>query len=100
MTGFVTTPGTAAAILAGIEQAMDARGLPRYWTTGAYPIHTGPHAGYVFIPADDTILNTPLMGSPVRTPKDFPEFDALVEALGGLDARVEIDPETLSNLEP
>lgn len=92
MIGFVTTPEIAAAILSGIEQAMSSRGLPNYWTTGSYPIHSGAHAGMTFIPADDTILNTPLMGRPSLTPQDFSEFSQLVAILGGLDARVEIDP--------
>lgn len=95
MIGFIVTAETAAAVLAGIDAAMDARGLPRYWTTGSYPIHSGPHAGMVFIPGDDAILQTPLHGSPVLHPPDFPEFAQLVGLLGGLDARVEINPEQL-----
>lgn len=97
MIGFITTPETAAAILAGIEAAMASRGLPNYWTTGSYPIFTGPHAGLTFIPADDTVLSTPLMGNPPLTPRDFPEFDQLVSLLGGLDARQDIDPSTIIN---
>ena len=97
MIGFITTAETAAAILAGIETAMSSRGLPNYWTTGSYPIHSGPHAGSVFIPADEAILSTPLMGNPPLTPRDFPEFDQLVAALGGLDARQDIDPADIEN---
>lgn len=92
MIGFVTDQPTASAILAGIEAAMDSRSIPRYWTTGSYPILFGPHAGSVFIPADDDLLATPLMGNPPATPRDFPEFQQLVALLGGLENRVDIDP--------
>ena len=97
MIGFITTPETAAAVLAGIDAAMDARGLPNYWSVGSYPIHSGPHAGMVFIPGDDTILATPLHGKPVLHPPDFPEFGAIVGAMGGLDARIEIPAADLTS---
>lgn len=97
ITGFITTPEEAAAILAGIEQAMSSRGLPNYWTTGSYPIFTGPHAGLTFIPADDAVLSTPLMGNPPLTPQDFPEFDQLVSLLGGLEARQDISPDVIKD---
>jgi hypothetical protein len=96
MIGFVVTPETAAAVLAGVEQAMDARGLPHYWSPGSFPIYTGAHAGQSFIPADDAMLATPLHGNPPLHPTDFPEFSQLVGLLGGLDARVDIDPETIA----
>lgn len=90
MTGFVVTPATAQAILDGIAAAMTSRGMPVYWTTGAFPIHSGPHAGSMFIPASDEVLSTPLRRG--LTPRDFPQFDQLVAMLGGLDARVNVDP--------
>lgn len=90
MIGYIVTQEIADAILTGIDAAMDSRGLPRYWTTGSYPIIKGPNQGLIFIPADDQILNTPLQGNPPMRPVDFPEFYQLVEMLGGLDARVEI----------
>ena len=95
MIGFVTSPETAAAVLAGIDQAMAARGLPSYWTTGSFPIYSGEHTGSVFIPADDTILDAPLMGSPTLTPSDFPEFATLSSMLGGLSSRVDIAQECI-----
>lgn len=95
MIGFVVSHETAAAVLAGVEQAMASRGLPNYWSPGSYPIHTGTHVGQSFIPADDVMLSTPLHGNPPLHPTDFPEFSQIVGLLGGLDARVDIDPETI-----
>jgi hypothetical protein len=93
--GYIVDPPTAATILGGIEVAHTSRDLPVTWTTGAFPIHTGAHAGSMFIPADETMLNTPLHGRPVLRPTDFPEFDQLVAVLGGLDARQDLDPSAL-----
>jgi hypothetical protein len=100
MIGFVVSPETAAAVLAGVEQAMSSRSLPNYWSPGAYPILTGAHAGQSFIPADDVMLSTPLHGKPPLTPQDFPEFAQLVGLLGGLEARIDLDPETIVQPEP
>ena len=95
MMGFVVSSETAAAILDGIEQAQRGRGLSHYWTTGAFPILTGEHAGKSFIPADDAILSTPLRNG--LTPRDFPEFDQLLGMLGGLGNRAEIEAETIQS---
>ena len=91
MIGFITSFETAQAVLAGIEAAQVSRGLPYYWTVGSYPIFTGEHAGEMFLPFDDEIMATNLRGG--LTPVDFPEFGQLVEALGGLDARIDLDPQ-------
>ena len=95
MIGFITTPETADTVLDGIREAQESRGQHYYWTTGAEPIFTGENSGKMFIPASDEILNTPLRDG--MTPRDFPEFDQLVTLLGGLDSRVEIDPDSLIN---
>ena len=95
MIGFVTTPEIASTVLDSIKQVQINNGRPHYWTTGAEPIYSGDHAGQMFIPAGDNVLDTPLRNS--LTPRDFPEFDQLVTLLGGLDARVEVDPESLIN---
>jgi hypothetical protein len=97
MIGFVTTAETAEAVLAAIASAFDARNLPRFWSPGKYLIYSGKHAGKYFIPAGDGILDAPLMGSPIQTPQDFPEFSQIVAALGGLEARVEIDPAIITS---
>jgi hypothetical protein len=97
MIGYVTTAETAEAVLAAIASAFDARNLPRFWSPGKYLIYSGKHAGKYFIPAGDGILDAPLMGSPVQTPQDFPEFSQIVAALGGLEARVEIDPAIITS---
>ena len=95
MIGFITTPETAAAVLDGIREAQLSRGTAYYWTTGSMPIYSGDYAGQTFIPADDALLDTSLRRG--LTPSDFPEFDQLVALLGGLDARVDIDPDVLIN---
>ena len=91
MIGFITTLETAQAVLAGIEAAQVSRGLPYYWTVGKYPIYTGEHVGEMFLPLDDKMLATNLRGG--LTPVDFPEFGQLVGVLGGLDARIDLDPQ-------
>lgn len=97
MKGFTVQKPTANAILAAIEEAFVSRGNAACWSPGALPIYTGPHAGMSVIPADDNILDTPLRHNPTMTPRDFPEFDDLLTMLGGLDARVEIDPADIIN---
>ena len=93
MIGFVTNKTTADLILAGIDQTMKSHGQPTYWTTGAYPIHTGDDAGQVFIPASDELLATPLRGG--MTPLDFPETHAMLDTLGGLESRTQLDPKDI-----
>ena len=101
MIGFVTTIEQAKAANDAVAQAQIDRGLPVFWLPGSYPIFSGEHAGKTFIPCDDAIMSTPLLGSPVQSPQDFPEFAQIITALGGLDARVEISAEdiTAPNLE-
>lgn len=92
MTGYVTTQETSSTVTQAISDAQTSRNLPVFWLLVGTPIISGEHAGMYFIPADDNILATPLRGNPIQTPRDFPEFSQLIAALGGLDARVEIDP--------
>lgn len=92
MIGHITTPEIATPITAAIENAQTSRGLPVYWSLEGVPIVSGPHVGKVFLCTDDASLNTPLRGNPPQTPRDFPEFAQLLAVLGGLDARVDIDP--------
>lgn len=93
--GYILPPPAATSVLASIAAAFDARARPRFWSPGAFPVYTGPHAGQMFIPAGDGILDAPLLGNPRQTPQDFPEFGELIASLGGLDARVEIDAQDL-----
>lgn len=92
MIGFITTPEISAAVTQAIRYAQTSRNLPVFWLLVGMLIHSGDHVGMHFIPADDDILSTPLRGNPIQTPQDFPEFSALLAMLGGLDARVDIDP--------
>jgi len=93
MIGFITDTQTADNVIDSIRQAQTSRGQHYYWTPGAAPIFTGDSAGKMFIPASDDSLNTPLRKG--LTPKDFPEYNQLVDLLGGLNARVDINPEIL-----
>jgi len=93
MIGFVTTPETATEVLDAIREAQLSRGHAHFWTTGSMPIYSGESAGMTLIPASDDILDTPLRQG--LTPRDFPEFTQLVETLGGLEARVDVDEENL-----
>jgi hypothetical protein len=93
MIGFITSPTTADAILEGIQTAQESRGLPHYWTVGSYPIFTGTHTGKIFLPFDDAMMATNLREG--LTPVDFPEFAQLVGALGGLEARIDLDPQAI-----
>ena len=93
MIGYITTQIQAEEINAAIAKAQTDRGFPVFWLAGSIPIQSGEHAGLHFIPCDNDLLSTPLIGHPPQTPVDFPEFQVIVEALGGLDARVELAPE-------
>ena len=90
MIGFVVSPETAAAANVAIAEAQTSRGMPVFWLAGSYPIYSGAHAGGCFVPCDDETLTTPLIGNPPQTPKDFPEFAIIIDAMGGLDARINI----------
>jgi len=90
MIGFITTPETSAAVTQAIRDAQTSRNLPVFWLLIGMPIYSGEYTGMHFIPADDSILITPLRGNPIQTPQDFPEFASLIELLGGLDARIDI----------
>jgi hypothetical protein len=91
ITGFITTQVQAQAVNDAVAQAQISRDLPVFWLPGKLQIFSGPHAGSWIVPADDALFDTPLRGTPPMTPRDFPEFPALIESLGGMDARVEID---------
>ena len=95
MIGYITTQTQAEEINAAIAKAQTDRGFPVFWLAGSIPIQSGEHAGMHFIPCDDSLLATPLIGNPPQTPVDFPEFPQLLAILGGLDARVNIDPATI-----
>jgi hypothetical protein len=90
MIGFIVTPETSAVITAAVELAQTSRGLEPYIGIRGMEILSGPNAGQHFIPFDDLSLTTPLHGG-TRIP-DYPEFTSLLAMLGGLEARVDIDP--------
>jgi hypothetical protein len=90
MIGFITTPETSAAITAEVELAQTSRGLSPYIGIRGMEILSGSDIGQHFIPFDDSALMTPLHGG--TRISDYPEFSVLLAMLGGLDARVNIDP--------
>lgn len=90
MIGFVTTPEISALVTQAISDAQTSHGLPLFWMLIGMPIYSGKHTGKHFIQADEEILSTPLRGNPVLTPRDFPEFNTIIDSLGGLDARIDI----------
>jgi hypothetical protein len=93
--GYIVDEGTSEAVTQAIRDAQESRGLPVFWLLDGVMIYSGEHAGMRFVPADDEILSTPLRGNPVLTPRDFPEFNTIIELLGGLNARQEIDPSVI-----
>jgi len=95
MIGFITTPETSAAITAAVELAQTSRRLAPYIGIRGMEILSGPNIGQHFLPFDDSALTTPLHGG--THVADYPEFSALITMLGGLDARVDIDPSLVTN---
>ena len=95
MIGFISTPETSIEVTQLIRDAQESRNLPAFWLLIGMLIYSGEHTGMHFIPADDDILSTPLRGNPIQTPKDFPEFDSIIDMLGGIDARVYLDPQAI-----
>ena len=90
MIGFITSPETSAAITAAVELAQTSRDLAPYIGIRGMEILSGPNTGQHFLPFDDSALTTPLHGG--THVSDYPEFASLLAMLGGLDARVSIDP--------
>jgi len=94
MIGFVTSPETSAAITAAVELAQISRGLSPYIGIRGMEILSGSNAGQHFLPFDDSALTTPLHGG--THVSDYPEFASLLAMLGGLESRVDIDPELVT----
>lgn len=92
MIGFVTSQANAKKVNDSVGKSQVDRGLPVFWLPGMYEIYHGMYDGLYFIPCDDETLRTPLRGNPPSYPVDFPEFQTIIEELGGLDARVDISP--------
>jgi len=90
MIGYTTTQEQAEEINAAIAKAQTDRGFPVFWLAGSIPIQSGEHAGMHFIPCDDSLLSTPLIGNPPQTPQDFPEFATIIDSMGGLEARIDL----------
>jgi hypothetical protein len=90
MIGYIITAEQGYSIFNAINQAFANRGLQTSWNIANTPINSGEYIGYNFIPASDEILDTEIWKN--LKVKDFPEFSNLIISLGGLDARIDIDP--------
>jgi hypothetical protein len=90
MIGYITTPEVSAQISAAVREAQISRGVAPYLAIHGFPITSGEHVGLHFLPFEDSALTTPLHANTRLA--DYPEFSALIAMLGGLDARVSIDP--------
>ena len=91
--GYATDSDTAAAISASVGLACDARGLPRFIGITPMPIYAGTHKGKMFLPLADSSLEQVLWRG-IKM-KDFPEFQQIIDTLGGLSARVTIQASSL-----
>ena len=91
MTGFIVTTDQHDAIAAALDAAQESRGR-KFLHLGAMLIHTGEHAGGYFIGLADKDLTQKLSGIQLT---DYPEFQQIIASLGGLYARVDIDPSIL-----
>jgi hypothetical protein len=96
--GFVTEQATAESISAAVEAACDTRGVARFIAMHGRLIHSGQYAGQVFLPLADSDLQQVMYRG--QCLPDFPEFAQLVAILGGLDARVEIEPSDIFDPDP
>jgi hypothetical protein len=93
MIGFVVTPEVASQAEVSLKVAFSSRKMQPYFTLGAMEILSGEQAGMMFIPFDDSALDV-IRYRNFKLP-DFPEYQEVIGYLGGLDARVEIDPSCL-----
>jgi hypothetical protein len=99
MRGFALTPEQAEAVTRAIANAQTERGVPIFWQPGTYLILKGEFEGDYFIPCDESTLGVPLIGRPPMTPDEFPEFSTIIDAVGGLDARISIPNDWIINNE-
>lgn len=87
MTGYIVTTDQRDAIAAALDAAQEFRGR-KFLHLGAAYIHAGASAGNYFIGLSDKDLTQKMGGIML---KDYPEFQDIIEWLGGLSARVELD---------
>lgn len=99
MIGFVTTQSNAQTVNDAVAKAQTDRGHAVFWLPGACEIFSGQFDGNYFVPCDDAIMNTPLIGKPPKTPLDYPEFIDIIDSLGGLGARVDLPESDIVNPE-
>lgn len=91
MTGYIVTTDQRDAIAAALDAAQEERGR-KYLHLGAMRIYSGANKGKHFIGLADKDLTQKLGGIALV---EYPEFQDIIASLGGLDARVEIDPSIL-----
>lgn len=91
LTGYIVDEATRDTISAALDAAQEARGR-KYLHLGAMQIYAGANKGKHFIGLADKDLTQKLGGIALV---EYPEFQDIIASLGGLDARVEIDPTIL-----
>jgi hypothetical protein len=98
MIGFIVTPTLSLQISNAVREAQVSRGLQPYLHIEGMPITTGEHEGKHFLPFDNTALQTHIYGN--TRLGDHPEFATLVSMLGGMSARIDLDPATFHPATP
>ena len=97
MTGYITSPAVAEEILEAIRQGFLDQNMRNFWSPGAYPMGSGEHQGLIFIPLSDENLDQQLSKeSGTLTPAELPSVIQIINDLGGLAARINIDPSDLN----
>lgn len=93
LTGYIVDEPTRDTLAAVLDAAQESRGR-KYLHLGAAYIHLGADEGNYFIGLTDKDLTQKMAGTML---KDYPEFQDIIEWLGGLEARVSIEPSDLIN---
>lgn len=91
LTGYIVDETTRDTLAAALDSAQESRGR-KYLHLGAAYIHAGSSAGNYFIGLSDKDLTQKMAGTML---KDYPEFQDIIEWLGGLSARVQLDSANL-----
>jgi hypothetical protein len=93
MIGYLTNKNVAENITEITRNLQLSRNWPVFWLIEGMPIESGVYSGQYFVPFDDTVINCPLIGNPIQTPQDFPEFQQMIDVLGDLDTRIDVPNE-------
>lgn len=93
MIGFVLTTEQKEQAEAAFLAAQLNHVKSRMYDLGACWVYIGDHAGLWFVPFSDAALTRKIIRD--KTFQDFPEFADMIESLGGLNARVNVNEQDL-----